>query len=237
MNEIVTIVIPAKNEEHYIGKLLESIRDQDYQNIKDVPIFVADAESTDKTCAIVRKFQNVLNIEIIPGGSVVVGRNNGAEKANTKYVLFIDADVELRDRTIIRRTVEKMEKKKLHCVGAYIKCSNGTTPDHFTYFLNNLVQFFARFSSPFAVGAFMCIRKDIFETLGKFNIQIHFAEDYFLSKDISPRKFRIIGSVFTDNRRFKKIGHWNMVKKFVRVALNAKNQSYFFKHKVEDYWD
>ncbi|MEW6617329.1 MAG: glycosyltransferase [Patescibacteria group bacterium] len=232
-----TIVIPAKNEEHYIGKLLESIRDQDYQNIKDVPIFVADAESTDHTRAVVETFSNILNIAIIKGGPVAVGRNNGAEYANTKYLLFIDADVELKDKTILRRTIEIMEKKKLHCVGAYIQCSNGTIPDHFTYFLNNLVQFFARFSSPFAVGAFMCIRKDIFETLGKFNTNIHFAEDYFLSKDISPRKFRIIGSVFTDNRRFKKVGHWNMVKKFVRVALNAKNQSYFFKHKPEDYWD
>lgn len=233
----IAIIIPAKNEEHYIGKLLKSIGDQDYPDICHVPIFIADAESTDKTREIIELFSDTLNITIVTGGPVAVGRNNGADRATAKYLLFIDADVELKDNTIVRRTVEKMGRRKLHCAGAYIGCSNGNFFDHFTYFLNNMVQFFARFSSPFAVGAFLCIRKDTFETLGKFNTHVHFAEDYFLSKDIPPKRFSIIGTVFTDNRRFKKTGHWNMVKKFVRVALNAKNQSFFFKHKIEDYWN
>ena len=237
MNEMVTIVIPAKNEEQYIGKLLESIKNQDYPSIKHIPIFVADAESTDHTCAVVESFSKALNITIIDGGPVAIGRNNGAEMANTRYLLFIDADVELKDKTIIRRTLEKMEKKKLHCVGAYIKCSSGNIFDHVTYFLSNLVQFFSQFSSPFATGMYFCIRKDVFIEHGKFNINVDFAEDYFLSKDISPRRFGIIGSISTTNRRFEKIGHWKMIKEFTRVALNAKNQSYFFKHKVEDYWD
>lgn len=237
MTPEITIIIPAKNEEHYIGKLLESIKDQDYSGVEHVPIFVADAKSTDKTCVVVKTFSDTLTITIIKGGPVAIGRNNGADRATTKYLLFIDADVELRDKTIIRRTIEKMEKKKLHCVGAYVKCSNGNILDHFIYFLNNLVQFFSQFSSPFATGMYFCIRKDIFLKLGKFNPHVHFAEDYFLSKDISPRKFLIIGSIFTTNRRFQKIGHWNMIKEFVRVALNAKNQSFFYKHKIEDYWD
>lgn len=237
MDPQITIVIPAKNEEQYIGKLLESIKNQDYPNIKHVPIFVADAESTDKTRAVIETFSGTLNITIVKGGPVAIGRNNGAERANTKYLLFVDADIELQDKTIIRRTIEKMEKKKFYCIGAYTKCNNGTMLDHLIYFLSNIVQFFSQFSSPFATGMYFCIRKDVFVNLGKFNPNIDFAEDYFLSKDIPPRKFLIVGTISTTNRRFEKIGHWNMIREFVKVALNARNQSYFFKNKVKDYWD
>lgn len=233
----ITIIIPAKNEEQYIGKLLESIKNQDYSGIEHVPIFVADAESTDKTHAVVEAFSDILNVTIIEGGPVSIGRNNGAEKAHTKYLLFIDADIELRDQSIIRKTIEKAEKKNLHCAGAYIACPEGNGADRFTYFLSNLVQFFSKFSSPFATGMFIFIRKDIFEKLGRFNPHVQYAEDYFLSKNIPPSKFFISGSVVTTNRRFKKMGHWKIIKEFIRTALNAKNQSYFFKNKVEDYWD
>ena len=237
MSSELTIIIPAKNEEQYIGRLLESIKDQDYPNIKHVPIFIADAKSTDCTRTIAETFSNTLNIIIIEGGPVAVGRNNGAEMAKSEYLLFVDADVILFDKTIISRTLERMKKRNFECIGAYAKCYDGKFLDKLIYFLCNIVQFFSQFSSPFATGMYFCIKKDVFIKLGKFNPSVYFAEDYFLSKNIRPSRFAIIGSVFTTNRRFKKIGHWNMIKEFVMTALHTHNQSYFFKHKIENYWD
>ncbi len=233
----ITIIIPTKNEEKYIGKLLESIRNQNYQDIAHIPIIIADAKSTDHTRAIAETFSNTLNIALIEGGPVAVGRNNGAEIAESEYLLFIDADVILLDKTIIKRTLEKMRKRSFECIGAYAKCYDGKFLDRFIYFLCNIVQFFSQFSSPFATGMYFCIKKDVFIKLGRFNPSVYFAEDYFLSKNIRPSRFAIIGSIFTTNRRFKKIGHWNMIKEFVMTALHTHNQSYFFRHKIENYWD
>src|SRR5271154_4422313 len=48
MNTELTIVIPAKNEESAIGNLLRSLERQTYK-MYQVPILLADAESTDHT--------------------------------------------------------------------------------------------------------------------------------------------------------------------------------------------
>ena len=67
-----------------------------------------------------------LNIEVIPGGLPSVGRNAGARTRYTPYVLFIDADMELKDPTLLRRAMELVERRKLHCVTTNIWCSQGT---------------------------------------------------------------------------------------------------------------
>ena len=91
MKDLVTIVIPCKNEEKYIGNLLESLSQQN--SIGGVRILIADADSTDNTVAVVKLYDDLLNIELIPGGPVSVGRNNGAKLVTTPYILFLDADV------------------------------------------------------------------------------------------------------------------------------------------------
>ena len=62
----------------------------------DTRILVADAQSTDKTRAVVESFRDRLNLEIIEGGLPSIGRNRGAQQADTRYVLFVDADVIVR---------------------------------------------------------------------------------------------------------------------------------------------
>ncbi|HEY6937551.1 MAG TPA: hypothetical protein VI424_10385, partial [Terriglobales bacterium] len=38
----------------------------------------------------------------------------------------IDADIELADRTLVRRAVEKMRRKQLHCLTTNISCPLGS---------------------------------------------------------------------------------------------------------------
>ena len=96
IHKLVTIVIPCKNEELYIGKTLKSISGQ--IGVNKLRVIIADANSTDNTRQVIAKCQKQLSnlqIEIIDGGPVAVGRNRGAELVTTPYVLFIDADTEL----------------------------------------------------------------------------------------------------------------------------------------------
>ena len=76
-------------------------------------VLVADANSTDGTPEIVLSFRDRMRVEVIPGGMPSVGRNNGARLADTKYVLFLDADIELASDSLIRRALEDVTLRQL----------------------------------------------------------------------------------------------------------------------------
>jgi succinoglycan biosynthesis protein ExoA len=50
--ELVSVIVPARNEERSIGATLDALRRQDYRNLQ---IIVADGASTDGTVAVVRR--------------------------------------------------------------------------------------------------------------------------------------------------------------------------------------
>lgn len=231
----LTIVIPAKNESRNLPRLLTSLSKQDYPQLALTKVFVADADSTDGTPAIARSFRDRLYIRVIPGGLPSVGRNAGASLAITPYVLFMDADIELEDPTLLRRAMETMKRRKLECLTTNIWCAHGGLRDHMLYLGNDLVQYFASWTKPFATGMFMLFEKARFDGLGGFNEKALYAEDYLLSKQISPRRFGIVrGSVSTTNRRFQKMGYLKIVRMFLKTAINSWNESYFLQD--HQYW-
>ena|SRR2546427_400642 len=108
----LTIVIPAKNEAALIPRLLESLIRQDYEAMRNTRVLVADAGSTDGTPEMVMSFKDRLRVSVIPGGLPAKGRNTGAALADTRYVLFVDADVELASDSLVRRTLDLAQRKQ-----------------------------------------------------------------------------------------------------------------------------
>ena len=82
---MISIVIPAYNEERYLPILLDCIKKQTYKNHE---IIVADANSTDSTRQIAKKY----GCKVVKGGMPGIGRNNGAKAAKGEMLLFLDAD-------------------------------------------------------------------------------------------------------------------------------------------------
>ena len=235
MKPELTIVIPAKNEARLLPRLLTSIVQQDYRLLPSTRVFVADAASTDGTPALALAFRDRLDVSVIPGGLPSVGRNAGARLACTPYVLFLDADIELRDCTLIRRALELMKRKHLHCLTTNIWCNEGSPMDKLLYFGSNISQYLSRFAKPFSTGMFMMFDTTVFRQLGGFDERALYAEDYLLSKKVSCSKFRILrGSALTTNRRFKKSGHGAIVRLFLKTAMNTWNDQYFLRD--QHYW-
>lgn len=198
-------------------------------------VFVADAGSTDGTQDIALSFRDRLDVEVIPGGLPSVGRNRGAERATTEFVLFLDADMELKDTRIVRHAVEVAKQRKLDCVTTNIWCE-GSTKDHIAYLVNNVTQWLSIFVAPFSTGMFMLFRLERFRELGGFHEHAMYAEDYLLSKKVARRRFRVVrGCAHTTNRRFRNMGHWAVGRMFFKTALNTWNESYFLKD--HGYWD
>ena len=231
----LTIVIPAKNEAELLPRLLDSIAQQDTPGISETTVYVADASSTDGTVELALNFRGRIDVRVIAGGLPSAGRNAGARMAQTPYVLFIDADIELEDPTLIRRAIEKMKRRNLHCLTTHIWCKAGSWKDQALYLGNNIVQFVSQFGQPFSTGMFMLFDRKRFEELGGFHEQALYAEDYLLSKKVARRRFGIVrGKALTTNRRFRKMGHIKIMGMFFKTALNTWNDNYFLRD--HHYW-
>jgi len=84
---MISIIIPAYNEERYIENCLQSITKQHYENYEI--IVVADA-CTDATKKIAKKYTR--KVYTINTSNVSAARNNGAAKATGNILVFLDAD-------------------------------------------------------------------------------------------------------------------------------------------------
>ncbi|MGA7905936.1 MAG: glycosyltransferase [Candidatus Sulfotelmatobacter sp.] len=228
-------MIPAKNEAKLIPNLLTSLTKRDYSKMSSTRVLVADANSTDGTPEIVMSFRDRLNVIVIRGGMPSVGRNLGAARAESEYVLFLDADIEPAHPSVIRRALELAQSKQLHCVTTNILCRDGNAIDKLFYAGNDLFQYLSHLHHPFATGMFMLFDRKKFWDLGGFHEQVAFAEDYLLSQQVERKRFGIVrGGVYTTNRRFQKMGHLRVGWLFLKTAMNYWNESYFLRdHK---YW-
>jgi glycosyltransferase involved in cell wall biosynthesis len=232
----LTIVIPAKNEAVMLPKLLASLCKQDWEGLWRTRILIADAGSTDGTVEVALKFRDRLDVEVIPGGLPAVGRNAGARLAGSAYVLFLDADVEIPDSSLLRRAMEAMRRGGLHLLTTNIGCRHGGFFDDLLYAGNNFMQHVGSFLKPFATGMFMLFDREVFWKLGGFNERALFAEDYLLSKGVAAARFKIVrGTVLTTNRRFRKLGHGRMVWMFFQTMMHSWDEEYFLRDR--GYWE
>jgi glycosyltransferase involved in cell wall biosynthesis len=104
-SELISVLIPARNEEKNIGSCLNFMLAQDYKKLEAL---VLDDQSTDSTKEIANSFsEKHSNIFCFDGEQLPkdwTGKNWACHqlsiKAKGKYLLFIDADVELASNAI-----------------------------------------------------------------------------------------------------------------------------------------
>ena len=234
LSEKITIVIPCKNEENYIANLLVHLRWQ--RNIDNTRILIADC-STDNTRKIIDAAKGDLNVEIIEGGPVSIAKNNGARLVTTPYILFIDADVRFFNEYTIQDAVDALEKNNLDLVGLYAKCYDNSIRAQIGFMLFNLINRVMSHKVPFAVGAFMLTRRDRFEEFGGFAAKYGTSEDFFLSKQYNPRKFKLLNHYFgQDSRRFQKMGYTGMAIYLIKNFWNRNNPAYWDNADYSKYW-
>lgn len=100
---VVSVILPVRNEERYIRRVLGDIAAQDYP--KDtLEVLVVDGQSSDKTIAEAtdagRAFVNFAVLEN-PRRLSSAARTIGAKAARGKYVLFIDGHCHIPSKSMI----------------------------------------------------------------------------------------------------------------------------------------
>ena len=107
---VVSIIVPARNEEACLGACLASLISQTGVAFE---IIVVDDGSTDRTRAIVRSFPGVRVIEPPPLPPGWTGKNNavtaGAREARGQWLLFTDADTVHKPGSLARAVAEAGE--------------------------------------------------------------------------------------------------------------------------------
>ena len=214
--ELVSIIIPTRNEEKYIGQLLDSLVKQNYPKNK-IEVLIFDGMSNDKTTEIVRKYKRKLNIKIFKNKKIkqVFAFNEGIKKAKAKYFFIIGAHSKL-DKNFIRESYEtfktiKKKEPKLAGVGGFIE-------NIYENFISRLVALL--WSSPFAGGSsfryslkpgfkktvvFALYDKEIVKKIGGFDEDFITGQDFELNLRLNKRGYklyynpRIISYYYTRN--------------------------------------
>ena len=88
MKPLITIIVPAKNEEKTIGRCLHSLKSLNYPNYE---IIVVNDGSTDGTEEILKQF-NAVTIINTAGVGPSMARNLAIEKSGGEYLAFTDGD-------------------------------------------------------------------------------------------------------------------------------------------------
>jgi glycosyltransferase involved in cell wall biosynthesis len=235
----VTVVIPCKNEEKYIGSLLSDLNGLYYPTDVKLKVIIADAGSTDGTMRVINMCKYVfdnLDIEVIEGGSVSYGRNRGFELVKTPYVIFIDADVQLYNPYVLSNAVKELVNGK-RLVTCKLKDYSGYPMSEFVFWLYNHIHKLLIKKYPFAIGAFFAISSSDFKKFGMFNEKSDNSEDFLFSQNFKPDEFAVLGDyIGQDDRRFRKMGYFGMgihlLKNLIRYMFNGRTEF----TKKSNYW-
>ena len=239
---MISIIIPALNEEKYLPLLLESVKKQKF----GVPsgsyeIILADAGSKDKTLEIAKKY----NCKIIPGGLPAKGKNEGAKIAKGDILFFADADIFLPDNFFKKATTEFNERKLDIASFCLIPVPRSKISSFFlNVFYNKPIVLLESVLPHAAMGIF--VKRELFEKIGGFDEDIKLSEDHYLArraKKLFKAKFGIIKSteIFVSDRRFKTDGWILTGIKFLLCELHmifiGPVKSDIFKYKFGHYED
>lgn len=101
----LSVVIPVYNGEPYIGKAIDSVLAQDFE---DFELIIGDHSSTDNTLEIAKKYLSDSRVRIIStetGGYIGRSWNNVTSYASGTYIKLLCADDVLLDGTLERQVL------------------------------------------------------------------------------------------------------------------------------------
>lgn len=109
----ISIIIPIYNMEQYLTECLDSVVKQDCKNLE---VICVNDGSKDNSLSILKEYGKIysfIHIYTKKNGGLSSARNYGMQKANGKYIFFLDSDDMLVDKHCLSFMVESMESNSL----------------------------------------------------------------------------------------------------------------------------
>jgi len=187
MSSFVSIIIPCKNEEKFIGNCLDSILDQNYSK-NEIEILIIDGMSEDKTRKIVRSYcKKYPFIKLLDNFKKFTpfALNIGIKEARGDIIIRVDAHARY-GKEYVSKSVNYLKEYGADNVGGILK----TIPAKNTLIAKAIT---IALSHPFGTGSYFrkgsdklrfvdtvfggCYKRDVFDRIGLFNEKLLRSQD------------------------------------------------------------
>ena len=226
MNQKVSVIIPAFNEERYISRCLYAIAKQNYN---DYEVIIVNNASTDNTAEVIKQFikdNDLTNFYLLHENKK--GTNNAREcarlAATGQIIAQLDADC-IPDSDWISKGVNEIKGKNIVAVtGAYYYFDSpfitrilSLISQLITYpIINAIVQKANR--GAILIGGNAFVYANILHEVGGYNTTLTFyGDDVDVANSIAEYGWIHYSPNLTLNssyRRFNALGFWNVNKKY-----------------------
>lgn len=208
---MISVIIPAHNEENYIEECLKSITKQ---TMKTYEIIVVCDACTDKTASIAK--HHTKKVITINKKNVSGAKNYGAKKAKGNILVFLDADC-VAAPTLFEEIVKAVKKGSIAGYTKTYALEDGKKAQY-VWTIGN----FFRNIFPAGSGMLFCTK----EVFTPFDETRKLAEDtHFLIKIKQKGKLAYLKNTYikTSSRRFEREGYvWTIVRQFTAFFIKNK---------------
>ena len=173
----ISIVIPAYNEEKYIGRTLESIKKLELKKDWILEVLVINGGSTDNTRKVAESFGARVKDE--PHKGIGFARQHGIKHASGEIIAFTDADTIVPSDWIVRHITALMKNGVSFTYGTF-RVLDGKFPyyhfinyiqPHWLWWLHHI------FGKPIAAGQNLAFWREKALKVGGFDDKILLFED------------------------------------------------------------
>lgn len=215
----ISFVIPAKNEEAYIGKTIEHILKQPEELVEE--IIVVDNKSVDKTAEIAGRYPKVKVIFESRLGTNQA-RQTGLNAVSGEIVAFLDADNWVSENWS-RIALDYLNRKNVSAVsGPYIYRELGGFSRFFTFwgfiFIAYPIYFFVHYilrRGSVVLGGNLAAKRETLLKVGGLDVRFTFHGDDASTGKRLRKAGRVVFTpkliVLASARRFKKKGYFKTV--------------------------
>ena len=209
---LVSVLIPARDEEENIERCVRSILDQTYPNLE---VLVVDDRSADRTAAIVEGIAandprvRLIRLTALPEGWT--GKCNGlwtaAQQARGEYLLFVDADT-LQTPENLAICMHLMTERQVDMLSLVPRMRNETFWEHVVQPLAGICLMvwypFHRVNDPqhrssFGNGQYILIRRTAYDAIGGHReVRAELVEDIHLARAIKRHGMCLLVAIAPD---------------------------------------
>lgn len=206
-----SVIIPARNEEVYIGDCLESIAKSADGVLGDVEIVVVINRCTDRTEEIARSYGAVIAHNDTKRLGAI--RNTGVAASSSDNLVFIDAD-SVMPPGLLARIYDQIENSA-PCGGVEWEMDRTSVGIRLTMAIAKTIARMLRI-----MAIVMWTTRDIFDEIGGFDEERPAGEDIDFARRLRKtailrgKEYRIIRDmkIVTSSRKFDYLGDWYVFK-------------------------
>ena len=212
---MISFVIPAYNEEKYLGATLTAIHDAMKEIGARYEVIVADDASTDHTATVAANLG--AQVVRVHKRQIAGTRNAGAAAARGDTLVFVDADTRV-NADVMRGVIEAIESGAV-AGGAAVRFDSA--PAWANGILKVLVPAFR--AMRWAAGCFLFCTRQAFDVVGGFDEAYYASEEIHMSRSLGRQgRFVVLReAVTTSGRKTQKYSLWRSTGLLLRLMARG----------------